>query len=60
MKLNAKQWSLLDNDPRKKISKRERPKPKKSRIVMPLTDCQLQWALGHNLTWVLDQVGAGQ
>ena len=60
MKYNTKQDSLLDNDPRKKISKRERPKPKKSRIVMPLTRTQLEWALVYDPEWVMEQVGAGQ
>jgi hypothetical protein len=60
MKLNAKQWSLLDNDPRKKISKRERPKLKKSRIVMPVRGAQLTWALIYHPEWVMEQLEAGK
>ena len=60
MKLNAKQWSLLDNDPRKKISKRERPKPNKSLIVMPLTDNPVGMGAWYDPNWVMEQVGAGQ
>lgn len=54
----AKELSLLNNDPRRKISKRERPKPRKSRIVLPLTEEQLQWALVTDVSWVLGQVHA--
>lgn len=60
MKHNAKQDSLLESDPRRKVKRAERPRIKRSRIVMPMTDSQLQWAIGHNLNWVMDQVGAGQ
>lgn len=57
MKHYAKQSSLLENDPRKRITKAERPKIRKSNIVMPLTDQQLHWALLTDANWVMQQVG---
>ena len=60
MKYNSKQDSLLESDPRRKVKRAERPKIKRSRIVMPLDDGQLSWALAYDPGWVLNQVGAGQ
>lgn len=56
MRNNTKQASLLVNDARKSVVKPVKVKPLKSVVKFPLTDEQLTWAIGHNLTWVMGMV----
>ena len=54
---STKQWSLLDNDKRKRVAKKQRTKPVRSVGLMPLSGEQMDWALNKHLGWVLNQVG---
>jgi hypothetical protein len=50
-----------------KVKQRIIIKPSKKRIkradefkLLPLADCQLDWAMGHNLQWVLSLIKPGE
>jgi len=56
-KFNAKQWSLIDTDSRRSRVRVEAAKIKRSKIKMPLSSEQIEWGIGHNLTWIMGMVG---
>lgn len=57
MKHYSIQSSIMLGDARRHRVKVVRPKPRKSRIKMPLDEKQIQWGIGHNLTWIMGLLG---
>ncbi len=55
MKAKKIQYSMLLNDPVRAKSKVE-PVKLKSVVKFNLTDEQMQWAIGHNLNWLMGQI----
>ena len=56
MKTKSLQNTMLLRDPVRRHEKRQKMKPAKSVVKFRLTEDQLAWAIGHNLTWVMGQV----